>query len=504
MTTLDTPDTVASAAAARARVLRGAGLGGLALAALLVATGRPWQLLALAVAAGLLAVAVWRPLWLLWASVLTLIIIPTYVRFNLLPGLPALPAALALLVLLCGTLLLARLFGAHRLEPLRPAGRRMARAMALFGGALAVSLFDARTGADSIDFWVKIVVVPALLCYAMLRLLHGVAELRELFGLLVIGAVIAALYAVGEFVSGTNIVLQYFEGQGPEADWYWEGADFARAGQLQRTYSLLTNPIEFGALLSMVVPYTALRLMDASTGRARAGWALAAVLLLVGIALSFSRGPMVAVAVTSAGLACFFPKLRRWLVLGLAAALLALAVAWPWVGDRLGDRVGDAYNVTLRLKLWSIAGHMAADHPLLGVGLGNFPEYHMQTLNRHRISVLTEPNALRVHTAESLYFQLAAETGALGLLALSVLTWALLRLVWSLWQRLPPGEARILLFASVAGVVAYAVNGLTVVVFQLYVITVTCGFMFGALLLLDRLAGEPHASGDPNRAGGQR
>ena len=470
-----------------------AGLGGLLLAALLVAGGQPWLVLALPGAAALVAVAVLRPMWLLCAAVLTLIVIPTYIRFKLLPGLPPLPVALALLALLGATLLLAGLLGERRMAPLGADGRRMVAAMTCFSAALAVTLFDARTGVNSVDFWIKIVAVPGLLCFAMLRLLRSAHDLRLVFLMLVAGALIAALYAVAEFVAGTNVILQYFQGQGDEADWYWEGVDFAAAGQLQRTYSLLTNPIEFGALLSMVLPYTLLRLMDSPPGRARLGWLLSSALLLVGITLSFSRGPMLAVALTTLWLAWIFPTLRRWLAGGLLAALLALAAAWPWVGERISDRVTDAGNVTLRLKLWSIALHMAADHPLLGVGLGNFPAYQMQTLDRHRISVLGEPNAVRVQTTENLYLQFAAETGVLGLIGLAGLAWTCLRLARRLARHLPAGEERLLLHASVAGVAAYAVNGLTVVSYQLYVITVTCGFMFGVLLVLDR---SVHAAAD--------
>ena len=226
---------------------------------------------------------------------------------------------------------------------------------------------------------------------------------------------------------------------------------------------------------------------QARNSRSRIAWSTVALLLLMGLTLSFSRGPMLAFLVTTIGLGVVFRPLRRLLAFAAAASALTLAAAWPWYGDQLVERVTDADNVTLRLKLWSIAAHMATDHPLFGVGLGNFPEYQFATIRKHHIDTRSEPNALRIKTAENIYLQFAAETGAIGYLALSLLVVTTARLALALRRRVPPGDATTLLFASLAALVAYAVNGLTVVVYQQYVITIAAGLAFGALLILDRI-----------------
>jgi hypothetical protein len=457
-----------------------------------VASGNPLLAVVLVGTVAILATAVLRPLWLLWASVLTLIVVPTYIRFPLVPGLPPLPVALVLLAALCGILVIASTLEARGIAPLGADGRRFAGVLLLFAFVLLLSLVDPRTGVNSVDFWIKIVVVPSMLCYAMLRLVRSASDLRTLFLVVVVGSLVAAVYALGEFVSGTNLVLQYFEGKGEERDLYWEGEDFAQAGVIHRTYSLFTNPIEFGALMSMVYPYAMLRVVDARSIPSRVASSVVVLLLLLGATLSFSRGPMLAVLVTTVGLGVVLPQLRRPLAIAATTCAVALVAVWPWFGDRVVERVTDVPNVTLRLKLWSIAAHMAADHPLLGVGLGNFPEYQFDTIRNNRIDTRTEPNALRIRTSENFYLQLAAETGALGLLAFLFLIVTTTRLALGLRRRIPPGEANTLLFASVGALVAYAVNALTVVVYQFYVITVVCGLAFGALLILDRI--HPRAS----------
>lgn len=445
------------------------------------------------IAAGLLFVtAVLRPVWLLWGSVFTLVAVPTYARMKVLPGVPPLTISLVLLAMLCAVLVLASLLGARGVPPLADDGRRVVRALFLLGLTLLVSAVT-QPGPESVDFWIKVVVVPGMVCFAMLRLVRTTSDLRALFLALIGGSIAAALYAVGEFASGRNPVLQFFEGQGEDSDWYWEGADFARMGAIHRTYSVFTNPIEFGALMSMVLPYAILRFMDARHARARVAWCAVALLLLLGLTLSFSRGPMVATLVTALGLGVVFRAVRRFLVYAAVAGALAAAAAWPWYGEKVADRIGDKSNVTLRLKLWEIGAHVAADHPLFGVGLANFPEHQLETVRKHRIDTLGEPNSVRIKTTENVFVQFAAEAGAVGYVALALVAVATVRLVLGLRRRLPQGDPTSLLFASVAVLVAYAVNGLSVVVYQEYVTTIVAGLGLGALLVLDRI--HPRAAG---------
>lgn len=461
--------------------------GAIVVLAIVLATGNALFAVALVGGAAVVAAAVLRPLWVLWASVLTLVVVPTYVRVPVLPALPALPVSLLLLLVLGATHALASLLGARGTPPLGAGGRRLATALAVFAFVLLLSLADGRTSVDSVDMWIKVVVVPLLLCHAMLRLVRSAADLHSVFVMLVVGSLVAALYAIAEFASGTNVVLQYFQGQGPDREWYWEGKDFERVGSVHRTYSLFTNPIEFGALMSMVYPYSMLRLLDAHSLRSRSIWLTVTLLLLIGTLLSFSRGPMVAVVATTVGLAVGIRSLRGPLVILATACALAVLALWPWFGGQIVDRLSDKSNVTLRLKLWSIGAHVALDHPVLGAGLGNFPRYQFEAIRKHHIDTLSEPNALRVQTTENLYLHLAAETGAVGLAAFALLVAAMVRLAWGLRNRGLPLEGKTLLFATNALLGAYAVNSLTVVGYQQYVITVVCGLAFGALLILDRI-----------------
>ncbi len=58
------------------------------------------------------------------------------------------------------------------------------------------------------------------------------------------------------------------------------------------------------------------------------------------------------------------------------------------------------------------------DNPLLGVGIGNSPEYYPR--NSVAIGVAPSQDPIQVH---DIFLEVAAETGILGVLALGVLMW---------------------------------------------------------------------------------
>jgi len=260
---------------------------------------------------------------------------------------------------------------------------------------------------------------------------------------------------------------------------------------VHRVYSLFTNPIEFGALMSMIYPYALLRASFSPTRAGQIGWAGVTLALLGGAMLSFSRGPILAIVVTALALACLVRPARKFVAAGVLVAVLGLAVIWPFIGHLVEERVRDIDNVTLRLKLFTIAWHMALDHPVIGVGFANFPYYQDETIRSNRINTLVEPNAERIHTSENMYLQLAAETGILGFAAFGVLLIAYSALVVWLYRRAASIRLRTFVLASATAVVAYLLNGLTVVSYQQYVMTLVAGFALAVPLLVERLLRNP-------------
>ena len=70
-------------------------------------------------------------------------------------------------------------------------------------------------------------------------------------------------------------------------------------------------------------------------------------------------------------------------------------------------------NTSNRESLWTVAGTMVSDQPLLGVGAGNFsvvePFYTVRAINLPRVDLVSEGEL--VHNS---YLQVLAELGILG------------------------------------------------------------------------------------------
>jgi hypothetical protein len=128
-------------------------------------------------------------------------------------------------------------------------------------------------------------------------------------------------------------------------------------------------------------------------------------------------------------------SVRRAYAVALAViALLALVAAFarfgspPTIAKRIHDSIltpapdtpedlnKRLFNLSSRGRVtgWKVAGHDAADHPLLGSGAGTFELYWLE----HR------PSQMKIRDAHSLYLETLAELGPLGL-AILVLALAL-------------------------------------------------------------------------------
>ncbi len=112
---------------------------------------------------------------------------------------------------------------------------------------------------------------------------------------------------------------------------------------------------------------------------------------------------------------------RGWLAgLAVFAALLALAAAAPGVRARFASGFSVASNGD-RVFLWSRAKEIIRDHPLFGVGFGNYPRVCPRYYDR------VDPSFPMRTWAHDSILSLWAETGPLGLAALAFFAWSLAR-----------------------------------------------------------------------------
>jgi O-antigen ligase len=161
-----------------------------------------------------------------------------------------------------------------------------------------------------------------------------------------------------------------------------------------------------------------------AAGRERAAAALAGFALAPALALTYSRGALLAIAALLpvaivAAVRWRVPALGLALTLGMAGTAVAAApellartrtfvVAEP-------EQALDDGAVRGRLSENLSALQMFADHPWNGVGLGSFPRRYHEYASR--LGLDTRPR----RSAHNLYLEVAAETGLLGLLGFMTL-----------------------------------------------------------------------------------
>ncbi len=213
---------------------------------------------------------------------------------------------------------------------------------------------------------------------------------------------------------------------------------------LYRLAFTLSHSTVLSAFLALLVPPAICFALSSRVRDVRLGmvlWLVAAGSIL---AFTFSRGGILALAVSLPLLAVGVtqsPQLReRWsswsrgkrraaLAAVFVVGLAAVAGAAYFVLSRMGDRVG---GDVVRLDLWRSAFLMLQDHPITGVGAGAFGVAVRQV----RDPLLATD---QIVTAHNVYLNAGAEMGIVGLLAGVWLLLTLTVIWWKRWKRCSPG-----------------------------------------------------------------
>ena len=175
-----------------------------------------------------------------------------------------------------------------------------------------------------------------------------------------------------------------------------------------RSGGTLGSPNVAGTFFAVLLP-VAVSILATSMRRGVKALALCALVVgTVALILTFSRGGWVSFGLALAFLVVVSGRneIRRLRPYAIGATLVVVAIAIPFGGD-IAERVrGDRDSIASRAPLVDAAYGMISDHPLLGVGINNYPV----VLDRYKsTSVWGE----LVHNE---YLRIWAESGPLALL----------------------------------------------------------------------------------------
>lgn len=216
----------------------------------------------------------------------------------------------------------------------------------------------------------------------------------------------------------------------------------------------------FAGILYLLVSFNASLAVSAAARRHRAWLAVAMVLQFTALLLTMTRGAWIAVLV---GLAAATLLLRsRALALVTAAALLALLLFSTMYGRDQGRTIAVQEfatseadrNVSTRLVLWDMSWQMFREHPLLGVGMGDYSIEAERLLAQRQVRTTVD--------AHNVFLQVLATRGLVGFIPYAAFFAVLAASLWRTMVRAPRGSlARHYAAGALAATAALLAGSLT-------------------------------------------
>ena len=242
--------------------------------------------------------------------------------------------------------------------------------------------------------------------------------IRRAFAALTISAAILGLLTIVQTVTGTQ---NEFGGLAQlKVGNVYGDVDVARAS------GPVDDPNFYAQLLLIILPLAVFLAVSEHRRSRKIAYGIAALLIAAGTLLTYSRGGIVALGLMVVVFIIAIRVRPAYLFGGAAIALVVLLILPAGVVRRTlsvrevmsSNTAGgpDDSSIEERKLFLGVGWHMFNDHPILGVGAGNYATYF------NRYALLVGSPAVQYHDRgdpafpHMLYLQIAAETGVAGLL----------------------------------------------------------------------------------------
>ncbi len=313
---------------------------------------------------------------------------------------------------------------------------------------------------------------------------------RAVWGLLIVGAALSALTVYQEMTKTYD-------------NNYW---GFAQAAVRQisttmddraRAFGTVNDPNYFGQLLLVLVPLAVWAALNGRTWRGKSFGLASLLLLLAAIGLTFSRGAYLGTVIVLGVYAMYLRLDARYvLILPLIGALLYVAppefrARFGTLYEVLPGNSAGAYadgSIQGRAVKAEIALTMAADHPIFGVGRGNYRLHYLDYINE-----IEGAGSNTERDAHSLYLEVAAEQGMIGLaifIGLLATVWGRLRKAELLFNAADDHRMAALAVAIKVGFLGYLVTSLFLHGAYGYMLWLQVGMAVALVVIAQREAAE--------------
>lgn len=268
---------------------------------------------------------------------------------------------------------------------------------------------------QSLDMYIKVVVFY----FVLINLIDTSQMLKVILWVITISAFFIALYGLIQFVSAPPVV-----------------------GVLNRIASTKGDANNLALTLVSAIPFSIALFKIEKNIISKAILGLSTAIILFTVPLTFSRGGLLALIVVLFLLVSRIQKKRYAIFILLLFVGLSVLILPTAVWERASMTSLSSMDASIQMRTRLLRGGLAMflDHPIFGVGIGNF------IVHSYHYSGVLPPSY-----AHNMFLHVAAELGILGLFffaALLWITWRMLRQV----QKATSGETQPFLFFASQGI----------------------------------------------------
>jgi O-antigen ligase len=348
------------------------------------------------------------------------------------------------------------------------------RPLLLCLGAFVLSTLASPDVANSLRGYGRLWLVAAF--FAAYHLVRERREVERLVLLLVLTAVVVAVYGIVQHFTGINLARAVV-GKPYNLEIVGYGPD------VYRTQGLHPSSITYAHNLLFPLTFATVLLSSAMSWRRcvplLAGWCV----MLLALVFSFTRGVWVAFAIVLAIIGAVRGR-RRGLAVAVALGAFVLAVAS--LGPAVRQRALSTFDIAANLgrsQIWRANVDMITERPLLGWGYGNYKRFRTPFYARY-------PSADRTSHAHNDFLQVWVDSGVVGLSAFLYVFWVVVRDGWRTYRQLPAAvePLRSVVLGGVLAVVGFLVGGLTQYNFGDAEVVIALWFTVGLLMRAGQLA----------------
>ncbi len=230
---------------------------------------------------------------------------------------------------------------------------RYDRAVLYGGGAILIGALCSGITRDTIGAYISWLLLPWTFAITLSAALHARIITRALIArALIVGSAWIALAAIAIMIHGSGTTFD---------------------GRLRAFYP---SPNHLALALAPMLPLTISALFAAQTPRNRRFLILTATCIASALFFSKSLGGIIAAMGGTAFVIVRHKHIPRITLALVPTVLAAILLLW-WPTPRIQDFFTTHSSLTSRMAIWRSAVQIAADHPLLGIGIDRFQSLYL-------------------------------------------------------------------------------------------------------------------------------